>query len=339
MDSLTQFLLGAGVSTAFLGPKLGWRAAVLGGVVATLPDLDSLVPYDSIVDGVTHHRGFTHSLIVQTALSPVIAAGVTRWFQRYDLSFRQVLLTIWLVFITHSLLDSLTTYGTQLFWPLEVGPPIAIPSVFIIDPLYSVLLLIGIVGFLLLSRGSIRRARVFLLMFLGLATFYLGIGFSAHMHLKAKARALPELQGMRIHVKPMPFTLLYWQVLAVNEETYMVGATRAFSRCPHLALQRFERRAHVSDLLSSVPSDIKRFEWFTDGFYTYKQTAEGLVISDLRIGHPPDFPFSFRFAAADKDQLVLHPAQRTRRAVRDFSYLQKLYRRAQTPAPACLQAP
>jgi inner membrane protein len=39
-----------------------------------------------------------------------------------------------LVLLTHPLLDSFTSYGTQLFWPL-MPTPTAWSSIFIIDPL------------------------------------------------------------------------------------------------------------------------------------------------------------------------------------------------------------
>ena len=57
MDSVTQFLLGASVSGAVIGPKMGIRALLIGGVVATLPDLDAFVPMGNVIDTMTHHRG------------------------------------------------------------------------------------------------------------------------------------------------------------------------------------------------------------------------------------------------------------------------------------------
>ena len=40
MDSLTQATLGAAIGQALLGKKIGGKAAILGAVVATIPDLD-----------------------------------------------------------------------------------------------------------------------------------------------------------------------------------------------------------------------------------------------------------------------------------------------------------
>ena len=68
MDSITQFLLGASVASATLGTRLGARALLIGGVIGTLPDLDSFIPMGNAIDTMTYHRGFSHSVLVQTAV-------------------------------------------------------------------------------------------------------------------------------------------------------------------------------------------------------------------------------------------------------------------------------
>ena len=70
MDSITQFALGASIGEAVLGRKIGNRAPVIGGLVATLPDLDSFIPWDDAIASMTYHRSATHSLFVLAALSP-----------------------------------------------------------------------------------------------------------------------------------------------------------------------------------------------------------------------------------------------------------------------------
>src|SRR5690606_35200903 len=75
-------------------------------------------------------------------------------------------LCIWLVLTTHILLDAFTTYGTQLFWPLST-PPVAISSIFIIDPLYTIPLLLAVLGGLLYplrQTGWLRAQSVALLL-------------------------------------------------------------------------------------------------------------------------------------------------------------------------------
>ena len=64
MDSISQFVLGAAIGQACFGKKNNGKGALLGGVGATLPDLDFLaVMNSSIIDQLIFHRGFSHSLL------------------------------------------------------------------------------------------------------------------------------------------------------------------------------------------------------------------------------------------------------------------------------------
>lgn len=337
MDSITQFLLGAGVASIALGPRLGWRAALVGGVTATLPDLDSFIPFASPLDAMTHHRGFSHSVFVQTLISPVLALGIKRLFAKTELPYPLLLLTVWLCLVTHSLLDCLTTYGTQIFWPLNVGPPVALPSIFIIDPFYSLLLLIGVIGFVVLARGRLRSARRFMAVFMALASSYLLAGVTGHHLVKARAEAMPALAGMRVHVQPTPFNIFYWQVLAVNDRHIYTGLTSLYSGCPLIDLQGVKRTTSPAAMVQRVPADVKRFEWFTDGFFDYRVEGEKLMISDLRIGFHPVYPFTFQFAENGGDGWRQMAVQRVRGAGRGFSYLKTLYTKAQSTPPGCGQ--
>ena len=72
MDSVTQFALGATVGAAVLGKRLGVRrAAIAGGLLGTLPDLDVYIPVDDPVESFVGHRGATHSLIVHALITPL----------------------------------------------------------------------------------------------------------------------------------------------------------------------------------------------------------------------------------------------------------------------------
>ncbi|MFX8262561.1 metal-dependent hydrolase, partial [Acinetobacter baumannii] len=67
---------------------------------------------------------------------------------------------IMLALVTHPLLDAFTVYGTQLLWPLT-PPPAMWSSVFIIDPLYTIWLLVAcIAAWFLRERRGAQRALV-----------------------------------------------------------------------------------------------------------------------------------------------------------------------------------
>jgi len=65
MDSITQLVLGSAVAYSIAGKQLGRKALLIGAVLATLPDLDTL-PLSFFNDDflmLKHHRGLTHSLL------------------------------------------------------------------------------------------------------------------------------------------------------------------------------------------------------------------------------------------------------------------------------------
>ena len=53
---------------------------------------------------------------------------------------------VFLVLATHALIDGFTVYGTQFLWPITEYP-FAISTLFIIDPLYTLPLLVLLVMF------------------------------------------------------------------------------------------------------------------------------------------------------------------------------------------------
>jgi len=299
MDSATQFLLGASIAGAVLAPRIGPKAVLLGGIVATLPDLDFVVPFDNPVDRLTYHRGASHSVLVLTLASPAIAWIATKIFKSAAEHWRLTFFTVWLCLVTHPMLDVLTTYGTQILWPLPVGPPAALPAVFIIDPVYTFLLLAGILTIVFARNRPGRGLRANRVL-LGLSTLYLAVGITGHYIVKARAEAQPALKDSRILVQPLPFNILFWQVLAVDKTTYRTGITSPFAGCGAIALRSHPRLSAPPDGIEAGRA-IARYQWFTDGFYTYGKNGKDVFVRDLRLGVNPNFIFTFVIAERQGD--------------------------------------
>ncbi|MFT5816223.1 MAG: inner membrane protein, partial [Psychroserpens sp.] len=156
MDSLTQVVLGGAVGYAVLGNKVGYKAAIYGAILGTLPDLDVFLPYSGEVEAFTYHRGFSHSLLIHLLISPFIAWLLIKCHQATAIYKKH---WFWLVFLclsTHAILDSFTVYGTQLLWPITEYP-FAVSNLFIIDPLYTLPLLFA---FIVIFLPRIKPARV-----------------------------------------------------------------------------------------------------------------------------------------------------------------------------------
>ncbi|TDK27367.1 metal-dependent hydrolase [Luteimonas aestuarii] len=303
MDSITQILLGASVA-AVVVPAHHRRAALLAGAaLGTLPDLDSLpiaLFTDDPVALMTLHRGFSHSLFVL----PLVAWAIWAFFRSRGKRVAEAPMrwfwAIQLALVTHPLLDAFTVYGTQLLWPLQPHPAMW-SSVFIIDPLYTLWLLIGmgVAAF----AGPRRIARPMLVAGLALSTVYLGWSLVAKGMVEREAErslAALGLQDTPRFSVPMPFNTLLWRVVAITPEGYVIGDRSVVAdRGP----MHFERHASDVEALAAVSGihAVQRLQWFNRGFMRAEVRDGELVLSDLRMGLEPEYAFNFVVARADGD--------------------------------------
>jgi inner membrane protein len=144
MDSLTQAVLGAGIAGAVAPAGHRRKALLLGAALGTLPDLDVLIDYGGAVENFTMHRGFSHSLFVLAPFTLILWWVLGKFWSVVREAPLRWLAVVGLALVTHPLLDAHTAYGTQLLWPLDV-PPTMWATVFIIDPLFTLPLLVATV--------------------------------------------------------------------------------------------------------------------------------------------------------------------------------------------------
>ncbi|PKM31099.1 MAG: hydrolase [Gammaproteobacteria bacterium HGW-Gammaproteobacteria-11] len=295
MDSITQAVLGASIQGALLGRWQGRKALLYGAMLGTLPDLDVMINFGDAVANMTYHRGFSHSLFVLTALSLVLAWLVRRFRPHPDYTSVRLWLCIWLILVTHVLLDAFTSYGTQLFWPLTT-PPVAISSIFIIDPLYSVpLLLAVIVGLLfgLKGRGHAWQKGALLFSSLYLVST-LGGKFMAEQQLE-QALQRDGIQAEQVFTTPTPFNTLLWRVVAVDGDDYYEGLVSWFDQAPPV-LERLPRNATLASKALAESPQHERLRWFTGDVLRYDLIDDQWVVTDLRLGMTGYHPFRFALA-------------------------------------------
>lgn len=295
MDSVTQIVLGGAVAAAVGGRVFGRKTLLVGAALGTLPDLDSFIPYASAIDEVTYHRGFSHSLFVLAALSVVL------WWVmcRVSPNARQHSVRLWwmiaLTLLTHPLLDAFTTYGTQLFWPLEPTPA-ALSSIFIIDPLYTLPLLFACLFY------AWKPSQSGLFVGLGLSSAYLVWTLVAQSLILERVQTHWQDKGVaprQTLVTPLPFTTAYWRVLAIFEDHYEEAALSVLGKGA-ITWQREPLGNQWATQVSAT--DRQRLRWFTDDRMALVQQEEDLIAVDLRMGGNGFWPFQYRMAQRDGDQ-------------------------------------
>jgi len=320
MDSITQAALGASIAGLVAGKALGRPVLLTGALLATLPDLDVLIDYGTAVANFTEHRGFSHSLFVLAPLSLLIAGLLWRW--KPEPGFPRWLLLTALILMTHPLLDTFTTYGTQLFWP--VGRPLAISSIFIIDPLYTLPLLAGCIAFLI--RPQALRAITAGLM---LSTAYLGWSFVAQQVIIERVQPALAKAGFadaELLVQPMPFNTVLWRATAITDQQRVEIVTGFLDNDAPLTLEYFPRQPELANTVSQLP-ETRRLEWFTRGFLDYREAKGEITATDVRLGIPGAHPFSFVLAYEQDGSLTPANGERAPRPAMNTGALPLLWAR------------
>ena len=326
MDSITQLALGAAVGEAVAGRQVGRRALLWGAIAGTIPDLDVFIHFGDAVRDFTYHRGASHSLFVLLALTPLLVWLILKLHPDTAGHRGRWLAMIYLVFATHVLLDSFTVYGTQIFWPF-VTTPMSWSTIFIIDPLYTVPLLLGSIAALVAGR---RHSWGHLANTCGLALSagYLAWTLGAKLHVEMVARNALQQQNIAasaVLTTPSPFNSLLWRILAVDDRHYYEGYYSVFDDNTSISFEQHSRQLALVEPLHEL-WPVQRLRWFTGNFYAAALSGNDIVITDLRMGMEPDYVF--RFKVGEMGNPHAHPAPVERLpGIRDFERLSWVWAR------------
>lgn len=291
MDSLTQIALGSAVSLAVMGRRTApWKAALWGAVAGTLPDLDAFIDHGNAIANMVEHRAESHALLYLSLFSLPLGALVAR-LHGEQAGWRRWWLAMWLALVTHPLLDGMTVYGTQLWKPFT-SHPYGVGSIFIIDPLYTVPLIVGVVA--ALASGPPVGAR-WNRWGLALSTLYLAWSVGVQQHVTGVAMASLRMQGLPVQtvlVTPTPFNTLLWRVVAVTPTQYAEGFYALADGNRPMQWTVHERGAPLIQRYGTVP-DVQRVARFSHGFYRMRSRDGRVFLTDLRLGQEPDYSFQF----------------------------------------------
>lgn len=293
MDSLTQIVLGAAVGEAVLGKKVGNKAMLYGAIAGTIPDLDILASY--VTDTVTAleiHRGFTHSIFFSVFFAPIFGWLVSRYESYKD--FKAWSWLFFWAFLTHPILDAHTTWGTQLFWPLEYR--LAFKSIFVIDPLYTLPFLLFLILAMFQKRDAPKR-RLYNKVGIIISSSYLLLTFVLKgMAFNEFEMALKDqhIEYSEIETKPAPFNTILWSANVETKNNYLIGYYSFFDSRPI----HFVTYPKNHDLLGELIQDekVQRMIAVSKGWFTITKKENGLYYNDLRFGLLSLKPNSQNFA-------------------------------------------
>ena len=288
MDPLSQGILGGSASLAATH-KTHILIAVLCGVFSGMaPDLDAFIRSDNDpLLYLEYHRQFTHSLIF-IPIGALICATVFYFTFARRLLFRQIYLYSFIGYATHGLLDSCTTYGTQLYWPFS-NERVAWHSISIIDPLFTIPLI------LLVSLGLFLRNNRYGYLALAWAFTYLSFGAWQGHRAQAFGEQLAVARGhepIRLEAKPSFANILVWKIIYETQDRFFVDAARMGVKTTFYPGQAVPKLNIVRDLPwlqkdSQQAKDLERFRWFSNDYLALSAERENFVI-DMRYSMLPN---------------------------------------------------
>ncbi len=313
MDIVSQIALGASIGQISLGQKIGYKAALYGGALAILPDLDVLIPANTGIDKLILHRSWSHSLFFLTLLTPLLSFLIIKLRKDTKVSSLHWIITVWLCLITHPLLDAFTVYGTQLLWPF-FDMSVVWGSLFIIDPLFTIPLLIGI-GISLRKKYQ-HKIRFINTIALCVSCLYISWSIVAQHIIYTKVR--DNFQKKNIHIENMlvsssPFNTLLWRYIAVDKNNYYEGFYSLVDNNTEIKYTSYPHQKHLLNNLTDL-YHVERLQWFTHGIYKVEWKSKiynphkdqiiqnpSLIVTDLRMGFSENYVFRFSIAEKNDD--------------------------------------
>lgn len=281
MDSLTQIVLGAAVGEAVLGRKIGNKAMLLGAIGGTIPDLDVFVGhFTDTVSALEIHRGFTHSIVFAVSFGLLFGWLCAVWDKRANV--KQWWWFWFLCFVTHPLLDAHTTWGTQLFWPLDIR--LAYKNIFVIDPLYTIPFLVFLILAMRLKKDNPKRRKynnAGLLVSSAYMAITIGLKLYADHHFQKELKT-QQIEYISLQTKPSPFNTIMWTANVETENSFLIGNYSFFDSQPVKFYTHPKNHEALGELKNN--DKIQRLIDVVENWYTITERDNQLLFNDLRFG-------------------------------------------------------
>lgn len=328
MDSLTQIVLGIATAELVAGKKLQNKTLLYGSILGTIPDLDIVVgKFLSDVEGVAIHRGLSHSIAFFVFLAPILGWLITK-IEKDKINFKSAsLLAFWCLF-THVVLDLFTSWGTQILWPLEHR--FALKTIFVIDPLYTIPLLISLIFVWKNKDSQIRRKHV--IRGLVISTSYLLL--TCLLKLFAVQQFENALENQKLNyqeliVKPTAFNCILWNANIATPEGYYLADYSLFDSKP-IRFTLYPKNLKLEEKLENS-YNFQQLIKISEGWYLVSEQNNHLYFNDLRFGllndnpENPQFAFSYEFKVNPDGKLIAHEVPKAKRDGK--ALLQKIFTR------------
>lgn len=265
MDSITQAVLGAAIGYEVLGENNRKKGAVIGAVIATLPDLDILLfPFYSSLDRLSVHRGLSHSILFTVLGTWIVAWILSKVKWTSNISYLRLACISFLCLFTHIILDAFTAYGTLLLMPFS-DRRIGVDSINVVDPVYTGPLLLGLFFSFWLRppyrKLSLNRLGLIISSTYLLATVFIKSNIKGSFESTLNKSDVTYSTSM---TQPVGIASLKWYCVAQSKEGIYIG-NYSLLDSNKITFEFFPYNDHL--LKDIDPYLVDRMRWFAKGNY------------------------------------------------------------------------
>lgn len=259
MDPITHVVSGAVIGKALKSKYHYSQIISLCVISAIIPDIDNLTGFISPEMFLIHHRGITHSF-AGGLLVALLVSSVFRLLSPV-LAFKKALLVSYSLILVHISLDLITSFGTQIMYPFSMTR-YALSSVFIIDPLFtSILLLLFLFSVILKKRAVVfsASAAIFLL-FYPMAN--LGIKNLTQKYINERLNA-DKIKHEKVIIEPEFLSPVFWKVIVEDNNHYMLSSLSLLDLKTPIKFDVYQKADMARILILAEKAAIfKTFAWF-----------------------------------------------------------------------------
>jgi inner membrane protein len=234
------------------------------------------------------------------------------------------LIAVFLSLFTHSIIDSFTVYGTQFLLPFS-NYPFGWGTIFVIDPLYTIPLLLGLTALFFITKNPGMALRLNMVGII-VSSLYLIWSIGAQKHVSSVAEK--SLLNQNISVSktlagPSPFNTLLWRVIGMTDSGYVEGVYSLFDESEAI---KFNFYLSEKIFLNTISDSwhVQRLQWFTKGFYRVSNIDDKIIITDLRMGIGELYFFNFVVGEINKDKIITAEVEKVE--PEDFNAIEPLKR-------------
>jgi inner membrane protein len=202
----------------------------------------------------------------------------------YDPSFKNWTLMFFLAFLTHWIIDACTAYGTQIFEPFS-RYRVAFNNISILDPLYTVPMIIGLVGVFYAKKYP--KQRLWNYIGISVATLYMVSTFYSKSVMNSVVADSLQEQGIEYTeyiTYPSILNTVLWQTTVLSEDAYYYGTYSFFDKNPTIEFVKLPKN---HDLIEGHQEEeyLGILLWFANGYYNLIEQPDGsIMFNNLRFG-------------------------------------------------------